>query len=151
MTSHIESRVVPYTADLMFEVVADVEQYPRFLPWVLALRVLSREQEGQREVVRAEMAVGYGALRERYISHVTLDPVARKIDVVQNEGPFRFLENRWQFVPKGSGCEVHFAIAFEFRNRMLNAVAGKAFGLVMMRMADAFEARARALSQQSVQ
>jgi coenzyme Q-binding protein COQ10 len=135
----------------MFKVVADVEQYPRFLPWVLALRVLSREPRGERQTVRAEMAIGYGALRERYISLVTLDPEARKIDVVQDEGPFRYLENRWQFVPGDNGCEVHFSIAFEFRSRMLNAVAGKAFGLVMMRMADAFEARARALSQQPVQ
>lgn len=136
----------------MFKVVADVEQYPRFLPWVIGLRVLSRAAlDAGREVIHAEMAVGYGALRERYTSRVELDPPSRSIDVVQTDGPFRQLENHWRFVPEESGCYVHFSIVFEFRNRMLNAVAARAFGRVMLRMTDAFEARARALSNQSVQ
>ena len=74
MTEHSETRIVPYTADLMYAVVADVERYPEFLPWVVALRIKSRVLEGQTEVLLAEMAVGYGALRERYTSDVKLDP-----------------------------------------------------------------------------
>ncbi|HXC54025.1 MAG TPA: type II toxin-antitoxin system RatA family toxin [Rhizomicrobium sp.] len=151
MTRHAETRHVPYPADLMYQVVADVEKYPQFLPWVVALRVLSREQVRGRDVVNAEMAVGYGALRETYTSRVILDPAARTIDVAQTSGPFRQLENHWRFTPDGQGCRVEFSLAYEFRNRLLNAVAGAAFGKVYVKMADAFEARAKALSNQPVQ
>jgi coenzyme Q-binding protein COQ10 len=147
MTTHSETRYVPYTADLMYRVVADIEQYPKFLPWVVALRVLSREHDESREIVGAEMAVGYGALREKYTSRVILDPEACSIDVVQTSGPFRVLENHWRFTPEGAGCRIDFSIAYDFKSRLLNAVAGAAFGKVQMQMADAFEARAKALSQ----
>jgi len=132
----------------MYRVVADVEQYPKFLPWVVALRVLSRSPDAGREIVLAEMAVGYGALREKYTSRVVLDPVARSVDVTQTTGPFRQLENRWRFTPESAGCRVDFSIVYEFKNRLLNAVAGAAFGKVYVAMADAFVARAKALSDQ---
>lgn len=143
MISHHETRLVPYPAELMYAVVSDVEKYPEFLPWVVALRVLSRRENG----MAAEMAVGYGALRERYTSEVALDPVLHRIDVVQTKGPFRTLENHWRFTDKPEGCEVEFSIAFEFRSRLLHGVAGHAFEKVMLKMADAFEARAAALSR----
>jgi len=133
----------------MFRVVADVEKYPQFLPWVVALRVLTREQVKGRDVLTAEMAVGYGALREKYTSRVILDPAARAIDVAQTSGPFRILENHWRFTPEGAGCRVEFSIAYEFKSRLLNAVAGAAFGRVYVKMADAFEARAKALTDVS--
>lgn len=145
-TAHSETRIVPYTADLMYRVVAEVEDYPKFLPWVVALRVLSRGQESGRDIVMAQMAVGYGALREKYTSRVVLDPVARTIDVAQTNGPFKQLENHWRFTPLEDGCKVEFSLVYEFRNRVLNAVAGAAFGKVYVKMADAFEARAKALS-----
>ncbi|HEX4302363.1 MAG TPA: type II toxin-antitoxin system RatA family toxin [Rhizomicrobium sp.] len=147
MTAHSETRIVPYTVDLMYRVVADVEQYPQFLPWVVALRVLSREQVKNRDVLTAEMAVGYGALRETYTSRVILDPAAHAIDVAQTSGPFKQLENHWRFAPaEQGGCRVDFSLAYEFKSRILNAVAGAAFGKVYIKMADAFEARAKALS-----
>lgn len=147
MTEHSESRIVPYTADVMYAVVADVERYPEFLPWVVALRVQSRDREGACDILLAEMAVGYRALRERYTSRVTLDPVARAIDVVAIEGPFRRLENHWRFTPEGTGSRVDFGVVFEFSNRLLQAAAGNAFEKVLMKMTDAFEARAASLSQ----
>jgi coenzyme Q-binding protein COQ10 len=156
VTEHRETRVVPYPADLMYQVVADVEKYPEFLPWVVALRVKSRSQENGRGILIAEMAVGYGALRQRYTSRVILDPAARSIDVVEIEGPFRQLENHWRFTPAsrseevGGGCEVDFRIVFEFSNPLLQAAAGKAFESVMLKMTDAFEARAGALSKPGV-
>lgn len=142
MISHRETRTVPYTVALMYAVVSDVEKYPEFLPWVVALRVLSRRENG----LTAEMAVGYGALRERYTSDVALDPVKHRIDVVQTKGPFKMLENHWHFTANDEGCEVEFSIAFEFRNSLLHGVAGHAFEKVMLKMADAFEARAAELS-----
>ena len=143
MIAHHETRLVPYPAGLMYAVVSDVEKYPQFLPWVVALRVLSRRENG----MTAEMAVGYGGLRERYTSDVALDPAQHRIDVVQTKGPFKTLENHWRFTPKGEGCEVEFSIQFEFKNRLLHGVAGHAFEKVMLKMADAFEARAAALSR----
>ena len=146
MTAHTETRAVPYTADLMFQVVADVEKYPEFLPWVVALRILKRERMRERDVLFAEMAVGFGALRERYTSRVVLDPADYRVDVTQTEGPFKQLENHWKFTPAEKGSTLEFSIAFEFKSRILNAVAGAAFEKVLLRMADAFEARAGALS-----
>jgi len=140
--SHHETRLVPYSAELMYAVVSDVEKYPQFLPWIVALRVLSRREDG----LTAEMAVGYGGLRERYTSDVRLDPEARTIDVVEIKGPFKTLENHWRFTPKETGCEVEFSIQFEFKSRLLHGVAGHAFEKVLLKMADAFETRAAALS-----
>jgi coenzyme Q-binding protein COQ10 len=145
---HRESRIVPYPDDLMFSIVADVERYPEFLPWVTGLRVLSRAKEGAKEILLAEMIVGFRTLRERYTSRVVLDPSNRTIDVTQTEGPFRTLENHWRFTPEGQGARVEFSIDFEFKNRLLNAVAGNAFALAQKRMTRAFEERAKKLSQQ---
>jgi len=140
---HTETRLVPYSADLMYRVVSEVERYPEFLPWVLGLRVKSRDDT----IVIAEMMVGYKGFREKYTSKVMLDPQALTVDVGQTEGPFRKLENHWRFVPKGpDACEVNFTIDFEFRNRLLGAVAGAAFEKALMKMTEAFEARAAALS-----
>jgi len=145
MISHRETRIVPYPAALMYAVVSDVEKYPQFLPWVVALRVLSRDENH----MTAEMAVGYGALRERYTSDGRLDPEARRIDVVQISdskigGPFKQLENHWRFTPHAEGCEVEFSILFEFRSRLLHSL----FEKVMLKMADAFEARAKTLQEE---
>ena len=144
MISHRETRIVPYPAELMYAVVSDVEKYPEFLPWVVALRVLTRRADG----MTAEMAVGYGGLRERYTSDVALDPAIHRIDVRQIKGPFKTLENHWQFTPlaDGQGCEIAFSILFEFKSRLLHSVAGAKFEKVMLKMADAFEARAKQLT-----
>jgi len=88
-------------------------------------------------------------LRERYTSRVMLDPEARIIDVVAVEGPFRRLENHWRFTPQDEGCKVDFRVVFEFSNRLLQMAAGSAFENVLMKMTDAFEARAASLSHSS--
>ncbi len=141
MTEFTETRAVPYPAALMYQVVAEVEQYPQFLPWVLALRVLSRDETG----LTAEMAVGYSAFRERYTSRVDLDPQAGRIGVTAIKGPFRTLENHWRFTSDAEGCRIDFSIVFEFRNPLLQVAAGKAFETVVRKMTDAFVARAAAL------
>ena len=126
----------------MYRIVSDIERYPEYLPWVLALRVLSRQDNG----MTAEMAVGYGPFRERYVSRVTLDPSARAIDVVEIKGPFRTLENHWRFTPENGGCRIDFSIQFEFANPLLQAAASAAFEKVLLKMTDAFVARAAALT-----
>jgi coenzyme Q-binding protein COQ10 len=145
---HSESRILAYPPDFIFAIVADVERYPEFVPWCAGLRVLARESKPWGEVLWAETLVGYKALRERYTSRVELEPT-RRIDVAQTDGPFRQLENHWRFSPANGACRVDFSIVFEFKSRLLGRVAGAALGLVMTRMTDAFEARARALSHPS--
>ena len=147
MPAHSESRILPYTAEFIYAIVADVERYPEFLPWVAGLRVLKREPAAFGEVMIAETLVGYKTLRERYTSRVELDPGSRRIDVTEVEGPFRRLENHWRFTPLNGNCRVDFSIVFEFKSRILGRVAGAVLGPVMSRMTDAFEGRARALSK----
>ena len=149
MTKHSETRIVPYSADLMYAVVADVESYPKFVPGVKALHIAGRSEVKGREVLSARMTAGFANFSESYTSRVVLDPLAHTIDVVQTEGPFRMLENHWRFTPQGSGCKVDFSIAFEFRNPILNMVAASAFGRVMLKMQDAFLERAGELSKQT--
>ncbi|HEY3638583.1 MAG TPA: type II toxin-antitoxin system RatA family toxin [Rhizomicrobium sp.] len=147
MPSQTDSRILPYTVDFIYAIVADVERYPEFVPWCAGLRILKRELASFGEVIWAETLVGFKSLRERYTSRVELDPGNRRIDVTQTEGPFRKLENHWRFAPVGESCRVDFAITFEFRSRLLGHVAGATLALVMGQMTDAFEARARALSE----
>jgi len=145
MPQHREIRDLPYTAEQMYAVVADMERYPEFLPWCLSLRVLTRAKDGGVDVETAEMVVSYHAVRERYVSRVRLDPAARIIEAVHIQGPFERLINRWRFEPQGTGCRVHFFIDFAFKNRLLSALAGIAFDRTVVRMADAFVDRAEAL------
>ena len=142
MTEHSESRIVPYSAELMFRVVGDIEHYPDFLPWVTALRLLPPQDGAQI----AEMLVGFGPFREKYTSRVALDPTARTVDVTAIKGPFRQLENHWRFTPEGENCRIDFSIAFEFRNPLLQAAASQAFEKVLLKMTDAFVARAAQLA-----
>ena len=147
MTKHSESRTVPYTADLMYAIVADVEKYPKFVPGVKALHIVGRSHVKGREILSARMTAGFRNFSESYTSRVVLDPEARTIDVVQTEGPFRQLENHWRFTPQGTGCRIDFSIAFELRNPVLNMVVGSAFGRVLLRTTDAFLERAEKVSK----
>jgi len=129
----------------MYAVVADVERYPEFLPWCSKLVVRRRQSEGAVQLITAEMAISYHALHERYVSCVRLDPATRTIDADHVEGPFRQLKTNWRFLPLETGSEVHFRIAFAFKNPILSAVANVGFGYVASRMAQAFVQRAHAL------
>jgi len=145
MPLHQETRILPYTAEQMYAVVADIERYPEFLPWCGKVVVRKREAEGQVELVTAEMRIAFHALHERYVSLVRLDRGARTIEARHVEGPFQRLDTRWRFVPHGTGSEVHFLIDFAFKSVWLSAVAGVAFGFVAARMAESFVQRAHRL------
>ena len=145
MPLHQETRILPYTAEQMYAVVADIERYPEFLPWCAQVVVRKRETEGHVEIVTASMRIAFHALHERYVSKVRLDARALTIEARHVEGPFKRLDTRWRFVPVGSGSEVHFLIDFAFKSTLLSAVASVAFGFVAARMADAFVQRAERL------
>jgi coenzyme Q-binding protein COQ10 len=139
--THAEKRRVPYTPEEIFNLVADVERYPEFLPWCLAARV--RERDGN--VLLADLVIGFKMIRERYTSRVVLDR-PRRIDVSYTEGPFRALANHWVFEPAGAGgCLIDFYVDFEFRGRLLDKLIGPLFHEAVRRMVAAFEARAAVL------
>ena len=137
---------VPYSAGKMFDLVADIEQYPQFVPLCEALTVRSRRQREDRELLVAAMTVGYKAIRETFTTRVLLNRPALTIDVSYLDGPFRRLENRWQFEATGSECcNVHFDIDYEFASRMLAMVMGTVFDRAFRRFTTAFEERARSV------
>ncbi len=145
MPSHSETRTLPYTAAQMYDLVADVARYPEFLPWTAAARINSRRQEGDHEVMLADLVVSFKVFRERFGSRVTLWPARRRIDTEYIEGPFKHLHSRWEFRDVDGGSEVHFDVDFEFRNILLQKAAGLFFFEAMQRIVRAFEARAHAL------
>ena len=147
MPQHNDSRVLPYTADQMYALVADIERYPEFLPWNTAARIRSRQPgpDGS-ELVEADLVISFKVFRERFGSRVTLWPAQKRIDTEYLDGPFKYLKSGWSFadLPHGS-CKVDFFVDFEFRNAILGKVIGVVFGEAMSRIVRAFEDRARAL------
>ncbi len=138
MPTHAERRVVQFTAEQLFDLVADVDQYPRFLPWCVAARVRSRS----RTELVADLTIGFGPFRETFTSRVGLDR-PRKVTVAYENGPFKYLHNHWEFTPRDNGTEVAFFVDFEFRSRLLQAAIGVVFNEAVRRMVNAFLKRAR--------
>lgn len=143
MPKHETVRHVGHSPKQMFELVADVEKYPEFLPMCEALTVRSRKRREDVTFLVADMTVGYKAIRESFTSQVTLKPAENAIDVRYIDGPFRFMENRWRFEPSAEGgCDVHFFLEYEFKSRMLAAMMGAVFDRAFRMFSQAFEKRA---------
>jgi coenzyme Q-binding protein COQ10 len=136
-------RRVPHAATDMFDLVADVEKYPQFVPLCSALKVKSRTEKDGATVLVADMTVAYKIIRETFTSRVTLDRPELRIFVEYLSGPFKRMQNRWRFVPIGKdACEIEFFIDYEFRSRALAAVMGAVFDAAFRKFAVAFEQRA---------
>src|SRR6202045_2797891 len=140
-------RRVPHTASEMFDLVADVERYPEFVPLCHSLKIRQRTpKDDGTEVIVADMTVSFKLVREAFTSEVTLDRPNLKIAVRYLRGPFSNLENRWAFEPKGEdACDVGFFIAYEFKSRMLALLMGSMFDAAFGRFSAAFEKRADAV------
>lgn len=138
------TRRVQHSAADMFDLVADVERYPQFVPLCQSLTVRRRSTDGEgREVVVADMTVAYKFIRETFTSRVTLDRPNLTILVEYLEGPFRRMNNRWSFHPLSeTSCEVEFFLTYEFRSRTLAMLMGGVFDAAFRRFAAAFERRA---------
>ncbi len=146
MTRRSESIDVPYAAEQMFDLVADVERYPEFIPYCVGLRKVRDGSEDGVGEMTADMLVAFGVFREKFRSRVRLDRPSGVIDVEYVEGPFRRLTNRWRFENRqGGGSRVDFDIEFEFRSRLLEAAARRFLEKVVVKMADAFVSRAHVL------
>jgi coenzyme Q-binding protein COQ10 len=136
-------RRVAHSAHDMFDLVADVEHYPEFVPLCRAMRVIRRTKNGDRDVVVAQMTVAYKLIRESFTSRVTLDRDNLAILVEYLDGPFSRMENQWRFHPVSeTACEVEFFISYEFRSRTLGLLMGAMFDAAFRRFASAFEHRA---------
>lgn len=140
MPRHFEKRVLPYTAQQMFDLVADVARYPEFLPWCRASAV---EPLDERRF-KADLTVGTKTFRDSFTSFVTLDPT-RAITVEYGGGPLAFLHNDWHFIAAPGGCEVTFLVDFKMKSRLLGAMMDLFFEAAFGRMVAAFEARAKEL------
>jgi coenzyme Q-binding protein COQ10 len=138
MPTHAEHKVLPYSPEQMFDLVADVGKYPTFLPWCAGARVKS---QSDTQLV-ADLTIGFGPFRESFTSRVQLDR-PRQVQVKYEDGPFRYLNNQWTFEPHPKGCNVKFYVDFEFKSRMLQAAIGVVFNNAVRLMVNAFLKRAR--------
>ena len=140
MPKHEEIRYLNFSSEKLFDLVADIERYPEFLPWCLDAKIIKKEDC----IVYADLAVGYKWIKEIYRSKVILTrPNVIKIEY--QRGPFKYLENYWHFHSKNNGCEIKFYIDFEFRSLILRKIIGPFFGEAVVRMVRAFESRAKAI------
>lgn len=150
MPNHRDSRNLPYSACQMYDLVADIESYPQFLPWNSAARIRTRttRPDGTEEIA-ADLVISFKVFRERFGSRVVLWPEQDgvwKIDTEYLDGPFKYMRSGWSFKdrPEG-GCHVAFFVDFEFKNAILQRLIGVVFHEAMSRIVRAFEDRARKL------
>lgn len=145
MPTHAETRILPYSAQQMYDLVADVANYPKFLPWTAAARIKSVEDKGDHSVMDADLVISFKVFRERFTSRVILWPARKHIDTEYLDGPFKYMKSNWSFSDVEGGCEVSFFVDFEFRNAILQKIIGVVFNEAMQRVVKAFEKRAEAL------
>ena len=138
MPVHAERKLLPDAPEQVWDLVADVDRYPQFLPWCAGAKVRSRTET---ELV-ADLTIGFGPFRESFTSRVTLDR-PRHIQVTYEDGPFRYLNNQWLFEPDPKGCRVSFFVDFEFRSKLLQRAIGVVFDEAVRLMVNAFLTRAR--------
>jgi coenzyme Q-binding protein COQ10 len=138
MPTHAEKRHLPYPPGDLYALVADIEEYPEFLPWCAALRI--KKRDGNQ--ITADMVIGFKMFRERFTTRVTLTPETR-VDVEYLNGPFKYLNNHWIFeAAEDGGCTIDFYIDFEFRSALLQKAIGVVFNEAVGKMINAFETRA---------
>ena len=145
MPTHKETRNLPYTAIQMYDLVADVANYPEFLPWCAASRIKTITSDGPRDIMTADLIISFKVFRERFTSKVVLHSDDLFVDTEYLDGPFKYMKSTWQFSDVDDGCKVEFFVDFEFKNAILKRVIGLVFNEAMQRVVRAFEARAGTL------
>ena len=146
MPTHSEIRTMPYSAQQMYDLVADVARYAEFLPWCAAARIRSRISSEVSEVMLADLVISFKVFRERFGSRVELFAAEKKIDTEYLDGPFKYMKSNWAFEDvEGGGCNVKFFVDFEFKNAVLQGIIGLVFNEAMQRIVRAFERRAETL------
>lgn len=142
MPTHAEKRIIPFSSKQMYDLVADVESYPNFLPWCAASRIRNVTEDDNKTIVEADLIIAFKVFREKFGSRVSLVPEKFSIDVEYLDGPFKYLNNHWVFSDVEGGCEADFFVDFEFKSKVLQALIGIVFNEAMQRIVKAFEDRA---------
>lgn len=138
MPTHAEKRTLPFAPEQLFDLVANVEKYPEFLPWCVACRIKGHEGNA----FYADLIIGYKMVREKFTSKVTLER-PDIIHVEYLEGPLKYLSNRWRFIYEPNGfTTIDFYVDFEFKNPVFQRLMGVFFNEAVKRMVSAFEERA---------
>ncbi|MDJ0993929.1 MAG: type II toxin-antitoxin system RatA family toxin [Dinoroseobacter sp.] len=146
MPQHSETRTLPYTAQQMYDLVADVAAYPQFLPWCAAARIRSTEPTSSGSEMLADLVISFKVFREKFGSRVQLQSQDHVIKTEYLDGPFKHMHSVWKFTDlEAGGCKVEFDTDFEFKNKILQSVIGVVFHEAMQRIVRAFESRADAL------
>jgi len=141
MASVRKSVLVPFGAAAMFDLVDDVEQYPRFLPWCAGARVLERHDGGKT----ARLDIDYHGVKAHFTTE-NANRAPHSIVVTLKDGPFRRLHGEWRFVALApAACKVQFELAWEFRTPVLERVVGPVFGRIANTFIDAFVRRAESV------
>jgi coenzyme Q-binding protein COQ10 len=146
MHRYHDTQLSPYAPNQLYNLVLDIERYPEFLPWCRAARILERNETG----ILGELVISFKHITESYVSEVMFTPpegeIAGRIDVKLVRGPFKHLENHWQFIPlPDGGTEIKLELSFQFRTRLLDSLIGLLFGKATAKMAEAFKKRANDL------
>ncbi len=144
MRSFQETRIMPYDAGLIYNIVMDIEKYPQFLPWCSSAVILSKNEE----YLTAKLVVEFKNFSESYVSKVFSHQTSEgyDIEVQAISGPFRYLRNIWQIKSLNNASEVKFSIDFEFKSIIMDILIGIVFSTATEKMIVAFEARAKELS-----
>ena len=145
MHSYSKNKIMLYKAELIKEIIMDIENYPRFLPWCSSATILSREEEH----LLAKLDISFKGFSESYVSKVLCTTIGKnyQIDVEAVSGPFKYLRNIWEIKNLNNTSEVNFSIDFEFKSRILDMVIGMIFTSATEKMVVAFETRAQKLSE----
>jgi coenzyme Q-binding protein COQ10 len=152
MPNHHTKRLVRFSPGQMFDLVADVERYPQFVPMCEKLVIRRRTPAADGvEMLVADMSIGYKMISEKFTTRVAINKPAQTIDVEYVDGPFKYLENQWKFAAAGTGCEVSFFIDYEFKSRTFGLLAGAVFETVYKHMINAFETRAETIYKNTPQ
>ena len=138
MPTHAKIEFVPHTPDRLFDLVADIESYPQFLPWCCGARIRKRE----KNMVIADLIIGFKGMNEKYTSRVSFNREDLLINVEYENGPFKYLNNHWKFFSAEGGCNIDFYIDFEFKSKILQSLMGSLFSEAVHKMVAAFKARA---------
>ena len=141
MPRHEERKFLPYSPEQLFNLVIDIEKYPQFIPWCTAIRIRKRSETE----ILSDVIVGFKGITERFSCRLMPNAHEKRVDVTYENGPFKYLKNRWIFEKSDHGCIVDFYVDFEFRSVILQKIMGLVFTEAVKRMVSAFETRASAL------
>ena len=142
MPRHTEIRRLPFKPEEMYDLVANIELYPQFIPWCVGARIYKEIEKEDRRIFEADLVISFKIYQETFKSEVTLLPHKKKIIIRYIEGPLRYLESYWSFLESDNGCEVVYHVDFEFRSKIIQKLVGIVFFEAMQRIVNSFEKRA---------